>query len=64
MVVELLFVLVVSMMTGYQAGKAGQKQEAIQDGGYCVLTTVESQTCYEVKKTEDPKTVTALKEKE
>lgn len=61
---ELLFVFVVAITTGYQAGKAGQKQIAIENGGYCVQKTLETQTCYEVSEVESKAKIAKLKNKE
>ncbi len=61
---ELLFVFVVAITTGYQAGKAGQKQIAIENGGYCVRATIETDRCFEVKEVTAPKRLADLKSKE
>jgi hypothetical protein len=62
---EIIFILVLSLATGYQAGKAGQKQIAIENKGYCVLKTLDGhEECYQVKKVEDEKLAQAIKIKE
>lgn len=61
---EILFVLAVALTTGYQAGKAGQKQIAIENGGYCVLKTIETSSCYEVVPAKTQEKIAKLKEKE
>ena len=60
-----IFILILGLATGYQAGKAGQKQIAIENKGYCVLKDLDGhQECYQIKKVEDEKLAQALKNKE
>lgn len=50
---EWIFLIVVSMVTGYQAGKAGVKAEARDNKGYCMMEMDSSEGCYEVVKVQD-----------
>lgn len=62
---EFIFILVLGLMTGYQAGKAGQKQIAIENKGYCVLKDLDGrQECYQINKVEDEKLAKIIKDKE
>lgn len=61
---EWIFIIVLSLTTGYQAGKAGAKAEARENGGYCVPETLETKGCYKVTKTEDPKLINEIEFKE
>jgi hypothetical protein len=52
---EILFVLVVALTTGYQAGKAGAKAEARDTQQFCMVEMDMTEGCYnvtKVKKTE------------
>lgn len=59
-----IFILVLGLMTGYQAGKAGQKQIAIENKGYCVYKDLGKHDCYQVEKVENPKVAQVIKSKE
>lgn len=55
-----IFVIVVSLMTGYQAGKAGAKAEGRDNQGYCMVEMDSSTGCYSVSKTTNPKEIKRL----
>lgn len=51
-IVEALILVVISVSSGYQAGKAGQRSEAVADGKICFDQEYNGRQkgCYEVKK--------------